>query len=322
MTRQDLPAGLAVTRTLARATVCALVSALSLAACTGGASPEATPIPTTVGPAPGPLEAYLGEGADAGGAGGRTEAEVAAEVAAREEAVAACMAAHGFEYWPPTIVPGTFQTSDEPLRGTREFAERYGYGVWTGPEVEPGQHAYQLDDSANAGYRASLTPEARRAYDEALHGRLTEVPDGWVSDGTGCTELAAVRLSPEAEYLRGVQAEAVEFLESLWRGDDPRLAEVDAAWASCMRGAGYDVDSPAAAEQQVIAGATAITVWTADVVDAGAQAERTLALADQDCRDATGWTDRRRAVEHALQQEYLDAHRADLDVLADVLAHG
>lgn len=316
-------------RRAARAAALALVLATTatLAACApDGAAPDPAAGPADPddpgAPTPGPLEAYLGYAV-----GARTQGEVAAELAAHEEAIAACMAAQGFEYTPPVIVPGTFETSDEPPRGSRGFAERYGYGIWQGPEVEPGQYTYQLDDSANAEYRASLTPEAQQAYDRALLGTPTDLPDGGTSfDGLGCREAAAVRQSPQAEYLRGVQEEVSDLLESLWLGEDPRLAEVDADWAACMRDAGYDDRSPREAEQRIIDEVTAAygsgTGPAASVVAERAAAEHRLAIADQDCRDATGWARRRRAVEHELQQEYLAAHRADLDALVAALDAG
>ena len=299
------------------AALCGALTLLGVGACGTDESPRpAAPTEDARTPAPlGPLELYLGDVV-----GGRTQGEVAAELAEREEAVAACMAEQGFEYVPVVMVPGSFEASDDPLRGTREFAEAYGYGVWRGPEIEPGQYTYMLDDGANRAYRESLSPEAGAAYDVALMGQPTDLGGGTVSyDGTGCQDVLSQHGSAEAEYLRGVRDEISDFLESLWAGDDPRLAEIDAAWASCMRDAGYDDDSPRAAEQRVIDEITAAygsaSAPSPGQVDERAAAERRLALADQDCRDATDWTARRRAAEHQLQQEYVDAHRTDLDAL-------
>ncbi len=319
-------AGVAERGAAARGVVLAVpvvLAAVSLVACSADGEPReasssadlSTPEPST----PGPLEAYLG-------AAGleRTQGEAAAELAEREDAIASCMAAEGFDYVPVVMVPGSFEASDDPPRGSRGFAEVYGYGAWRAPEIEPGQYTYQLDESANTAYRESLSPEARAAYDVALMGRATDLGDGIVSyDGMGCIETPWLRGSAEAEYLRGVQQEVSDHLQSLWDGEDPRLAEVDATWASCMRDAGYDDASPRAAESRVLDElmaayeAASDAPVPADVVDEATDAERRLALADQDCRDATGWTARRRAVEHELQQEYLDAHRADLDALVE-----
>lgn len=298
---------------------------LALGGC-GTDGPGSAPTPDGAGdaddpPPLGPLELYLGDAV-----GARTQAEVAAELAQSEEAIAACMATEGFEYTPVAMVPGSFEASDDPLRGSREYAEAYGYGLWRQPEIEPGQYTYMLDTSANVAYRESLSPEAQRAYDVALLGQATDLGNGTVShDGTGCTARAELRDGAEAEYLRGVQEEVADYLQSLWEGDDPLLAEVDAAWASCMRDAGYDDDSPQAAESRLLEEMLAVfeaapeAPVAAGTIDAGAEAERLVALADQDCRDATDWTARRRAAEHELQREYLAAHRADLDALVAAL---
>lgn len=303
------------------AALCGTVALIGVAGCsTGDATdpPTESPDPTTPDPL-GPLELYVG-----GAVGAQSQGEVAAELALHEESVGACMAEQGFEYVPMVMVPGSFEASDEPLRGSREFAEVYGYGIWRAPEIEPGQFTYMLDDAANRAHRASLSPEAQAAYDVALMGQRTDLGDGTVSyDGTGCTEVPALRESPEAEYLRGVRQEVSDFLQSLWDGDDPRLAEVDAAWASCMRDAGYDDDSPHTAEQRIIDEVTASygsgSALTPAQTDERAEDERRLALADQDCRDATNWTSRRREAEQQLQREYIDAHRADLDALVAAL---
>ncbi len=297
---------------------------LGLGGCGTGA--PAGPVPSSgdsADPPPlGPLELYLGDAV-----GERTQAEVAAELVQTEEAIAACMATEGFEYAPVVMVPGSFEASDDPLRGTRAYAETYGYGLWRQPEIEPGQHTYMLDTSANTAYRESLSPEARQAYDVALLGQPTDLGDGTVSyDGTGCTAPAELRDGAEAEYLRGVQEEVADYLQSLWEGDDPLLAEVDAAWASCMRDAGYGDDSPRAAETRLLEEMLAVFEAAPDApvaagtIEAGAEAERRVALADQDCRDATDWTARRRAVEHVLQQGYVEAHRTDLDALVAALS--
>jgi hypothetical protein len=283
---------------------------LVLAACSPEA-PAPAPAPEATLPAVGPLEACLGFSL-----GLQSQGEVAAELAAREEAVAACMAEQGFDYVPMVMVPGSYEVADEPLRGTHVFAEAYGYGVWHGPEIEPGQFTYQLDDSANRAYRDSLSPLALAAYDEALMGAMTVEGDTTKFDGVGaCASAGPFRDGGDAAYLRDVSEEMSDYLEALARGDDPRLAEVDAAWASCMADAGYDEASPRAAEWRVIDEFIAADELTADVVAENTALERRLALADIDCREATDWAVRRRAIEYALQQEYVDSHRADLDAL-------
>ena len=52
----------------------------------------------------------------------------------------------------------------------------------------------------------------------------------------------------------------------------------------------------------------------------GAAEERRVAVADFECRETTDWAARHRAVEIELQQEYVDAHLADLEALVDAMA--
>lgn len=298
--------------------LCALVLALACVGCSGGGSSAPSASPTPVPTGPGPLEQYLGHGDFEG----RSAGEVAAEVAAHENAVAACMADLGFEYVPATLDPSTFRQDDDgPLRGTREFAERYGYGIGDGPEVEPGQFTFELDGSKNHAYRETLSPAAQERWDEALYGAMTVEGDQTVSDGSGCADLPRLRTGDDVAYLQGVAQEARDFLESLETAADPRLAEIDTAWASCMADEGYDDGSPTAAMMRLAEEVAALPPDTPDSVrDEHAAVERRVAVADVECQEETGWAERRRALEHELQQEYVDAHRADLDALAQARA--
>ena len=279
---------------------------------TPGSGPGSAPVP----PGAGPLEQYVYPGFQ-----GTTAGEVSAEVAAQQEAIAACMMAEGVEYVPMVLDPGTFRTGDEPVRGTREFAEVYGYGVWHTPEVEPGQFTFELDDSANRAHRDSLSPAAQEAYDAALHGELTESGSVRTYDGSGCARAAEVDPDADEEHLESVVAEARTYLESLVAGTEPRLAEVDASWSSCMVDTGHRYASPYAAEAAVIDEIIAAYAEAPDsflepvVVEEYAEQERRLALADIACRESVGWAERRRAIEVEVQQEYVDPHRADLDAV-------
>lgn len=80
-------------------------------------APDEAPTPTPrPRPEPGPLEAS------------QTPEEVATDAARRENLVATCMADEGFEYTPMVPTVDEIHYVDEPLPGTREYAEAYGYG--------------------------------------------------------------------------------------------------------------------------------------------------------------------------------------------------
>src|SRR5690606_40515259 len=75
----------------------------------------------------GPLDAYLDYGASS------DHSSIPVDPMLRgEELVAECMAEKGFEYVPRR---GTFAelAPGEPQWHTREYAERYGYGIFTQP---------------------------------------------------------------------------------------------------------------------------------------------------------------------------------------------
>lgn len=304
-----------------------VVAALVLLAGCTGPEHEATPGPTTSSaggatssgtdeapeePAPdetGPLEELLGWVAD------RTADDVVASIAYREEATAACMAAEGFEYWPavPAASEVTEGTGASP--GTPEFVERYGYGVWEAPAEGAGL-SVEIDDSRNGTYREGLSAAARGAYDEALMGPVVaEGPGGSITRSGGCS--SAYENPGGAAAPTAVREEAVAYLLALV--EDPRFGEVDGAWAACMAEAGYTFRSPLAAEESVV------TAYGEAVADGqpptsaetreGAETEQRLAAADHACRAETDWAARHRAIEVQLQQEYVDAHRADLEAL-------
>jgi len=305
-----------------------VLAVTALAACSGGgdeappdgaASPRPTrgSDPTPVPYRAGPLEEILGWGEAPS-----SEQDVVSQVMWRENLVAACMAEQGFEYWPQVPAVDDVVYGDGPVYGTREFAELYGYGIWEAPSTSGGGISFTLDGSANMDYREAMGDAEREAYDLVLWGPVVDVSeDGRVTQRRGgCSEAADSSAGSETGYLVGVREEGLAFLEAL--GADSRLAEVDTDWASCMADAGFTGTSPIAAEARVAAERVAADgdlggqdVVPQETVDEKAAAERRLALADLDCREETDWAARHRAIEITLQQEYVDAHRTDLEAL-------
>ena len=270
---------------------------------------------------PGPLEAYLGYDGTI-----RTAEDVVAEVTLRENATAACMTELGFEYTPQVPSLDEMVVLDGPVPGTREFIEGWGYGVWSQPPGGSGG-GFMFESSGvdpNWARREQMSEAGREAYDTALSGPVTATwPDGSVSREGGCSEASSVPRGADAAFLDGVRDEANAFLAAL--DDDSRFTEVNAAWASCMADAGLRYASPAAAEQQFwdeVTQETADGVLDPQVAARRAPEERDVAIADHRCRQETGWTQRHREIALQLQQEYVDAHRAELDALAASLGQG
>lgn len=302
------------------------VAALLLAGCTADPPDVDAPRPTlsaTPSPAvpepppPGPLEVYVGY-VDVV----RSAEEWVAEITWRENRTAACMTGLGFEYDPQVPTADQITFDDGPVQGTREFVGRWGYGIWVPPPGgSGGGFSYSSGDDPNWERLEAMSDAGREAYLTALWGPVTETSDdGAVTRSGGCSEAREVPDGPEAAYLIGVRDEARAFLAAL--PGDGRFADVDTAWASCMADAGLAFATPQAAQQHVMDEMlTEIEdgVLDPDVVAERAPEELRLAVADLDCQEATDWVARHRAIELEIQQEYVDAHRADLDALAAAL---
>ncbi len=305
--------------TAARCLTVALVL-LGVTACSQS-TPERPATPLATGePEPyvaGPLEEYLGW------VGAETAQEVVADQTWRENRTAACMAEQGFDYWPVIPAVGDVVEGTGPAYGSPEFVAEYGYGAWNTPDGDY-QFMFEGDASANNEYRAAMSEAEGAAYDEAFLGPVVgeDASTGTATRSGGCIEAADNPSGDAAGRLTAIRDEALAYLDAI--AADPRFGEVDADWASCMADEGYTFANPAAAEESVwaeyLAAAGDGAAPPDDAAAAGAEGELRLAAADHACRAATDWHARHRAIEIELQQEYVDAHRADLDALAEALA--
>jgi len=283
-------------------------------------SPSTGPDPPSppVQPPPGPLETYLGFSDELD-----SPETIAARVTWRENLTATCMAAEGFEYIPVVPTPEDIEFEEGPLPGTPEYVEQYGYGIWKPPSTSGGYH-WEKGVDPNEALVAAMSDAGRAAYETALLGPVvSENPDdGSVMREGGCSSAADTPMGDDVAYLVTVRREAMAFLSTI--DQDTRFADVDASWASCMADAGFGDRSPRAAQERIqqehLAASVDGVAPGGSVVTDGATEERRVAVADLQCRDATDWTARHRAVELELQQEYVDAHLAELEALVDAMA--
>ncbi len=74
--------------------------------------------------------------------------------------------------------------------------------------------------------------------------------DGSVLREGGCSSAADTPIGDDIAYLVTVRQEAMDFLATI--DQDSRLADVDAAWASCMADAGFADRSPRAAQERFL----------------------------------------------------------------------
>jgi hypothetical protein len=318
---------------------------LLLAACSGGAGvapgdPAATAATTTADTAVGPLDAYALR------IYGRTlnptaeeQRELAADDARRlqemDELVAACMQEQGFRYPAPTSAPvAAVDVSDLPAApGTREFAEQFGYGISTDPWGDAGAaRPDPTPEDPNAELLATMSPAEAAAFQEALHGTITGdgVEYDWRSAGcTGAALHEVDDLTDGIHEFAGLEADMNGYFEGVRTG--PELAALHASWSTCLADAGFGEHADPDAAQSELAGA-----WDAlrgadgtgdgtgpapepdpEAARAFTEREIAMALADLACQEEVDYADVLRDLDHRAQQEFVDAHRAELDAWAE-----
>ena len=265
------------------AIVIALAFALLFAACsTSGASGDGGGQASNDGPSTGsavsptdqvvsasPIDAFLGipsiDPSDPAAAAQFEESE-----RQRQEAVAECMQAEGFEYTPvdPAEFSFTGVGADGLVWGTEEWVQKYGFGVTTQAfsQAEVGSEAVGYDNSQftdgadvndpNAAYVASLSADDQEAYRKALSGVQPDFDPATMTDEeidelfddpvvSGCSNAGNDRLAEVRQ-----QAFYQEFggqLDQMWDAidNDPRILEAAAAVEACVTDQGLPFISEA-----------------------------------------------------------------------------
>jgi hypothetical protein len=347
---------------VARVATLAACAAAVLTGCTAGPGSGRTSTPASGADEPGPLDEYVAQvyGYDEADAQAEAQAQMDDEQHRAEEIVAACMQEQGFDYvpWETTDTLGTMPELGVEW-GTREFAERYGYAIsidpWAGSDVSDKLEQEAADP--NADYVAAMTESQQLAYYAALYGEdsAEATPDeadvAERSDDAEGTEwdwtTAGCQGKAHHEVYEGDQepdrfGDLQEDISAMWVqvSTDPRVADADADWASCMADAGYagltrqaDASTDLSAEWSEIQGWDDPTYlaqtedwdWDADpagppaptpdpdAVAAFTDRELAQAVADIDCKDTVDYDARWSAVNLEIQQDFVDAHRAELD---------
>jgi hypothetical protein len=255
-----------------------------------------------------------------------------------EELVARCMQDQGFEYRPQTS-SGTFVSSSdvEYEPDERDWVAQYGYGAVNSPfNEEPMPEEEYVDP--NADYVASLSESEQTAFYEALHGPTPD-EDEMAEDGSyeydwttaGCYgaaqhEVAGEDLSQSEEFTSLFAAIDELYADTAsW----PGMAELDGEWAACMGAAGHGGHAtPMDAQNSVYDELNEIyeSVGTSEdgtptgepdqaALDALAEREVDLALADLDCREEVDYRDRSAQISRDVEQQFIDDHQAELDAL-------
>ncbi|MDR0593409.1 MAG: hypothetical protein LBG60_09205 [Bifidobacteriaceae bacterium] len=194
----------------------------------------------------------------------------------REVAVAACMTAAGFTYYPATLPePGEEAGEGSDARGgadwrrdrlqvpqlgaTREDVAQHGYGRWDyfadPPEaidLEGGDGSGEpLALDPQAEYMMSLSEAALDAYYKALEGLERTDPDEWTTtdqlgDGDSCRDQAYRQFPDpvgEAALASATYGALVAgMMDVEYQADnDSRTLALDREWAACVAEQGFDV---------------------------------------------------------------------------------
>lgn len=270
-----------------------------------------------------------------------------------EELVASCMQDQGFDYT-PVDNSGSVGVSSDDLDvewGTREFAEQYGYAISTDPwgnaDAAPEEETEWVDP--NQEYVESMSESEAAAYQEALWGPQVEYVEGeeqeydWTTSGCyGVAQHEVYEGGVDSDEFSAVEDELNRFYETMQA--DPRIAELNTEWASCMADEGYDgitdvstVQNDLSEEWNELQGwndpeYTALSEswdWEAkpegppapEVDEKAAAAftdkEIAMAVADFDCQEKVDYVGKGTTINHELQQEFVDQHKAELDAWAD-----
>ncbi|NUU18244.1 hypothetical protein HP550_13385 [Cellulomonas humilata] len=291
----------------ARAGVLAAMLAVLVGACspqpdtaeTAGPSVSPTTRTAAQGPRPpGPLFSYLQQvGAD--GEADRVEREKRVE-----ELVAACMADEGFEYWPRGPAPEW----DEWEQFTLEYAQQYGYGSTT--TVPPPDTTEPADP--NEEYLESLSSSARTAYDQAMWDFSDPENPGGCAGDAQTTVYQDGRWEEDPAFAE-LHAQYETWLFAML--EDPRMTEAATEWSACMADAGYDVATPSDAQESLSGGSSGVII-TPEVQ----KREIDTAVADLTCQIETDYQTSMLAAQHVMEQEFVDAHREELEALVEAYA--
>jgi hypothetical protein len=310
---------------------------------------------STVMTPPPPLARYAayfdGPGEDSAYQAARTQRE-----GNIQNAVAACMTAHGFRYEPfvndsslttdDTVVSTMILSQSVPLLSDRrDVVAHDGYGIMATPDEQ--ERAEGMREDPNVVYQATLSPTEADAYSRALYGDYND-PAGTAASSCMGKAIAQFpelnessrKLAFENEFsgikravIDLVRTDALATTEGM--GLNPAVVDLNAGWESCMNTKGYTFEEKDPVRGPMLAldravrtkpdgtvGPLRYGVLTSDIPveeDSllGTEPERLVALADFDCRVESDYMTRLDAVRVSLDEAFILGHQADLDRLTE-----
>ena len=314
--------------------VAASALALTLTACSAPATENSSD------PMDSPLNKYMASAW--GGDLSEEEQQKRAEEqqAKTEEFVAACMKDEGFEYIPQPQTGMSFGSSDDYKPEDREWVSQYGYGMINSPGMnEPIDPDAEQWVDVNADYVASLSEAEQMAFYEALSGpqpteeELSDPDFSWEYnwETAGCYGFAQHELEGdkgEDPYSAAQHKPLMDAMSTLYEDmmTSSDFTELDGAWSDCMADAGYpgfttqgDAQTSISDDLNEYWESQGDNYLESDAVrgELGGK-EIAVALADLGCREKTDYRAKQTAVSFALEEQFIQDHKAELDAfLAD-----
>lgn len=254
------------------------------------------------------------------------DAAFAAGIREREDLIAECMREQGFEYEADLSAIEMRRHDREMGRldpfvpRDREWLAQYGWGFVDNPEKRIDEEFYE--SIARPWNPSALTPAEDEARILALYGppsEDSEVPAPLTE--RGCWGQAQSRAgSPEEIVWESAEFAAlmsdVLVAQTRVQPSDPRMVALDAEWSHCMADAGFpDIEQQAAVQTTWLQMAYPEDAPFSEPGDDLIALEIQLALADFDCRDATGFDEREREIRLDIENRLLAENRAVVDEL-------
>jgi len=259
------------------------------------------------------------------------EDDYAAQSKEQEELIAACMSDEGFEYIPVDQSQYMSFDGDDVDRDTEEWVAEHGYGMQQTPEeIEASNEQSEEYFDPNSDYVTALSESEQTAYYEVLYGVQDQEPnaDGeyeynW--EDAGCQGAAQHEVQGEMPYDNDKYKDLLEKMNTVYEdvAKDPAMKKLDAEWASCMADEGQTsfkkkqdamdsvneelnamYEDPTAQDDQA-----AFTKTMEEL----RKKEIKLALIDFKCSEKVDYSDRSLAVQFALEQQFIDDNKKQLD---------
>jgi len=323
---------------------------LTMSACNGNNNDGATANSPGATIQSSPLSEYLGGlwGADLSEGERRRQQE--AEDLHREELIAQCMQAAGFEFIPVQTTANDGLLTDDTYRpNDRDWVAQYGFALihnpWENVVNEPASGPAPVDP--NQEYLDSLSDAERAAYQEALFGFHDEdLPEGVIGEDGQILDMEAYRANMGCWGVAQRQIDATS-PDGLWNSpefaplfasiyemrqsvyNNPEFDAIDVDWANCMADAGHPgIMRQAHVQDELVNDYNAIVEnWDWDKgepiaanspeLTALGEREIELALADFDCRASTNWQSRRMAIVYDAERQFINDHQSELNALRD-----